>query len=93
MSLTLDDAAVMARFDELCRLRGAQGHGLSLRDLAAAHALGRELEADTPDEGQIGDQAGAVSEGGRGPFVCRLRVLARPLGDEIRTRAVLRCPC
>jgi hypothetical protein len=60
MSLTLDDAAVMARFDELCRLRGAQGHGLSLRDLAAAHALARELAGDEPDEGKVADHASAL---------------------------------
>jgi hypothetical protein len=60
MSLTLDDPRVMATFDAICRLRGAQGHGLSLRDLAAAHALARELEADEPDEGRVGDHCHAL---------------------------------
>jgi hypothetical protein len=60
MSLTLDDPRVMARFDAICKLRGAQGHGISLRDLGACHALARELSADAPDSGRVGDHAHAL---------------------------------
>jgi hypothetical protein len=61
VSLTLDDPRVMETFDRACRLRGAQGHGLTLRDLAAAHALARELTSDEPDAGKIGDHCFALA--------------------------------
>jgi hypothetical protein len=60
MTLTLDSPEVTARFDAICKLRGAQGRGLSLPDLAAAHALAVELEAPSPDEGRIADHAYAL---------------------------------
>jgi hypothetical protein len=60
MSLVLDSPEVTARFDAICKLRGAQGHGISLRDLGACHALARELAADAPDSGKIGDHCFAL---------------------------------
>jgi hypothetical protein len=80
VSLTLDDARVMETFDRACRLRGAQGRGLSLRDLAAAHALARELASDAPDSGKIGDHAHAL---GLDPAALRLTPEQGDLGlDE-----------
>jgi hypothetical protein len=60
MSLTLDDAAVMARFDDVCTLVSPDGRGISLTQLGAAHALARELESDEPDQGKIGDHCHAL---------------------------------
>lgn len=51
-------AAVAARFDVLCRLVGArQGHGVTLAQMGAAHALARELEAAEPDAARVAEFA------------------------------------
>jgi hypothetical protein len=78
----IDDPRVLSRFDQLCKLRGSQGHGLSLRDLACCHALARELSADAPDSGRIGDHAHAL---GLDSAAVRLTPEQGNLGlDEVR---------
>ena len=59
-SLTMDPPNVVRRFDELCTLVGARGRGLTMRDLAHALALARELESPERDRGKIGDHAHAL---------------------------------
>ncbi len=53
MSPRLGDPAVTERFDEICKLVGARGKGLSLSDLGDAHALARAERDPNPDAGTI----------------------------------------
>jgi len=53
MMLALDPPAVLARYDALCRLVGAQGQGITLPQLGDAHALARILESRDPDPDRV----------------------------------------
>ena len=52
-STLMDSPAVRERFDDVCRLLSAKQRGFTLSDLAAAHALARELEKPAPDPERI----------------------------------------
>jgi hypothetical protein len=58
--IVLDSPEVTARFDAICAQVGAQARGITLAQLAAAHALARELEEPEPDPGKIADHAFAL---------------------------------
>ena len=53
MSPRLGDPAVMERFDQICRTIAKRGAGLTLSQLADAHALAREEVDPNPDAGTI----------------------------------------
>ena len=56
MSLAMA-ATTLARFHVLCRAVGARGHGLTLRQIGAAHDLARELDRDVPDSERVEELA------------------------------------
>lgn len=60
MSLIADSPAVLARFDRVCSLLTARNRGITMRELGAAHALARELQAEAPDPDRVVDFAAAL---------------------------------
>lgn len=64
MSMGLaSEPAVLATFDCIVALVRAMGGGITMRQLGAAHAAARELQAPTPDHGRLGDHAHALCLG------------------------------